>query len=305
MSLGDPHLPRRPIGPPGPPGSPPGGPTGSPPGMPPPGALVMPAMPGTDMGGMLPVFGIIATPPAFGSPRGGGIMPGPLMPGPGMLSGGGGSTPGGGILRSGLSIGGFAFAMSPPSSPSGGTPALASIGEPTAGPERESRDGIAAFASMPSFGRPRPSRAPRPGATPVPVGSARPPGSAMPPGSVGLMPWSRPRRPPGAVAPAMLGEVPGIESGSESPGSPATGSVPGLVLPRPGSLGSAGSAGSLAAAAAAPPPASFCKASAGDALSLGGGCVRGRLGITVWSARKRTPARFRSDSVSVTPSSRL
>mmetsp|Transcript_123436 Transcript_123436/g.360456 ORF Transcript_123436/g.360456 Transcript_123436/m.360456 type:complete len:299 (+) Transcript_123436:233-1129(+) len=252
-----------PRGPPGmPPGRPLGKPPGMPPGIPPPGALVMLAPMGMVMEGMLLIFGISGIASSLGS----GIIPGGPMPGAGTkLSVGGGNSPGGGALVSG-SIGAFAFAMSSPRNWKGGTPALASgmgtsggialvafIAGPPAGPESDSNAGIAAFASMPSFGILNPARAPNPGATPVP-GSDKPPGSVMPAGSVGLMPDNRDPRPPGAMPPATPGDVLGMESESERPCNPPPGRVPGPVPPSPGNLGSAGRAGSLAAAL---PPTSF------------------------------------------------
>mmetsp|Transcript_24550 Transcript_24550/g.47748 ORF Transcript_24550/g.47748 Transcript_24550/m.47748 type:complete len:231 (+) Transcript_24550:358-1050(+) len=148
--------------------------------------------------------------------------------------------------------------------------------------------GIPAALASSSLGKVRSPGLPAPGSC-NPPGRARPP----PPGPVLPSPGANPLAP--VLAPGnRFMPRPGAVPGGGSPGRvPGDGS--------PGNFGKAGSAGSLGAEFT-----SFCRASAGDgAASPGCGSVRAHLGITVWSARNRIPARFRSDSASVTPPFRL
>mmetsp|Transcript_112476 Transcript_112476/g.318209 ORF Transcript_112476/g.318209 Transcript_112476/m.318209 type:complete len:305 (-) Transcript_112476:795-1709(-) len=251
----------------------------------------------------MPILAIIASAAAFGSPDSPGMsfasIPGSPSPGPG-----GSESPGSPAFGSGRPGSRGALLASPPA----------------AGPLSPSSPGIAFAMSPGNFGRLRLPRPPSPCAGLVPgkrpgsdapdiaPGNVIPAGSVMPAGRAGLMPCSNAAMLAGAVPPARPGIAPppgNVRPLRRPPGNgpvPAAPGRPGLGAARPGSWGSDGMPGSLAAGAE---PTSFCNASACDAASPGCGCVRGRLGMVVWSLRKRTPARLRSESVSVTPSARL
>mmetsp|Transcript_102558 Transcript_102558/g.203579 ORF Transcript_102558/g.203579 Transcript_102558/m.203579 type:complete len:216 (-) Transcript_102558:786-1433(-) len=186
----------------------------------------------------------------------------------------------------------------------GGGPPIFGIAVPPSG---KVGSGIPAALASSNFGRVRFPMPPVPGSP----GRLRPPGPGAftlcgklaTPGP--LLPNNEPRlpspggspgaNPPNPVLPPGTGFMPrlGAVPGGRSPGMSGDG--------RPGNFGQAGSAGSLGAEFT-----SFCRASAGEAAaSVGCGCVRGWFGIAVWSERNRTPARFLSDSASVTPPRRL
>lgn len=226
----------------------------------------------------------------------------------------------------------LAIAAALGSDPSGGRPGSpfvrSMLGILRLRPGGESRDPLAFPRSLPiiaamAFGSPIPGidplSPPRLGLGPVPPNPGSKlgiPGSFPSPPSFGIMspgevpPGSagRPGKPPGSPGgrgPPVLGAVP-PSAGSPgrlgkpgSPGSPSPGPVP--AAPgngKPGNLGKPGSVGRS-------PVAAFLRASRGEGISPGDGCVRGRLGITVWSDLKRVPARFLSESEHVVPSVRL